>query len=206
MQRGPRTDANEIDSSRTHAQQSDGQPSTIVPPQPAQDITITPRLIHVRQGVQTRVPTVVRRHELRQRRPGQREAHHEREVRREPDGGAPGVSADGVHVQVARVDVEVDPVEAEGLDQAQDGLPEEPGELELGWRRRVEERVIFGSRVQPECGLVLIQQGHDGVAVDERDEGSDALGLVLDVHSWFPIERDQRQSRAFEIDDMKRTG
>ena len=79
----------------------------------------------------------------------------------DPREGGEDVSTDGVRVEVKGVDFKVEPVEGEGLDEAQDGFSKKG--------------------VDAVVGAVLEEQSEDTVAEDESGEGVGALSLVLDV-------------------------
>ena len=59
-------------------------------------------------------------------------AHYEGEMTRDPEEGGEEVPADSVHVEVEGVDLEVYPVEGEGLNEAEDRLAEEGVDAEGG--------------------------------------------------------------------------
>lgn len=88
---------------------------------------------------------------------GEDDGHDEGEVEPEPGHVGEVVAADGVGVDVAVVDFKVDHVEGEGLDEAEDGFAEEG--------------------VDAEGGAVLVEEGYDGVAEDDGDEGIGSFGL-----------------------------
>jgi hypothetical protein len=81
----------------------------------------------------------------------------------------------GMGMQIERIDLEIQPVEGEGLDEAQHRLAEE------------------GVDAKRHRGLV--KQPDDGVAEHERDEGSRPLNAMLDVRPRRELE-DALQPRA----------
>jgi hypothetical protein len=71
-------------------------------------------------------------------------------------------------MEVKAVDLEVKPVERKCLEEAEDGFAEEG--------------------VDAKGGVVFVEQGDDGVAEDEGDEGAGAFDLVLDVGAGEELE------------------
>lgn len=114
------------------------------------------------------VPTVGRQDQARKGGAPEYIAHDEGQVSADPKEGGPPRSTDGMCVEVPSIDLEIQPVEGKGLDQAQDGLAEEG----------------IDAHGRP----VLEQERDDGVAKDQRDEGIRPFGLVLDVGGGDEIE------------------
>ena len=94
--------------------------------------------------------------EFGERTGGKDNGHDEGKVEPEPGHVGDVVASDGMRVDVAVVDFKVDHVEGEGLDEAEDGFAEK--------------------RVDAEGGLALVEEGYNGVAEDDSDEGVGSLG------------------------------
>lgn len=152
----------------THADKRDAQASAVIPPQALLDRRQRLCGVQVSQSRRVCISTVVRQHQSRERRGREHIAHDERHMAEQPDHGTYVVASDRVHVQVVGVDLEVDPVEGEGLDEAEDGLAEEG--------------------VYAEGGFRLEDDREDGVAEDEGHEGIGAFGFVFDVDGGVEFE------------------
>ena len=77
------------------------------------------------------------------------------------------MSTYSVHVQIGAINFKVHPIEEESLRQTEHCFPV------------VSVNTIDGG---------LVEQGDDGVAENQRDEGVHALRTVLDVNRWVEVE------------------
>lgn len=112
--------------------------------------------IRLTERLRIRIRAIMRDDQSRQGAGGEHDGHDEREVQPEPGHEGEVAAADGVDGDVAVVDFEVDHVEGEGLDEAEDGFAEEG--------------------VDAEGSAVLVEKGDDAVAQDDSDKGVGALG------------------------------
>ncbi len=74
------------------------------------------------------------------------------------------MSSDRVSEQSGTIQLEIEPIETEGLGESQRRLAKEG--------------------IQPEGSRALIDDGHDRIAKDQGDKSVGPLGLVLDVYGW----------------------